>query len=170
MKCFLSSSQQIENGSLKLGRREKREGSEQEQEDGKLLTDEENSSEQTKSVSGSFVAMQTMGQVGKGSSYCMELDPGDPSGRILGKLQINKLHESGLTFATSKRATSSVQTELQEGEEVNEHKSSQNKELNRLAPTVLKETNMQDGSVEYTSCHRTQCAATFENALLYELD
>ncbi|XP_034289219.1 protein kintoun isoform X1 [Pantherophis guttatus] len=162
---------QIENGSLELGRREKREGSEQEQEDGKLLTDEENSSEQTKSVSGSFVAMQAMGQVGKGSSYCMELDPGDPSGRILGKLQINKLHESGLTFATSKRATSSVQAELQEGEEVNEQKkSSQNKELNRLAPTVLKETNMQDGSVEYTSCHRTQCAATFENALLYELD
>lgn len=165
----VSSSQQIENGSLELGRREKREGSEQEH--GKLLTDEENCSEQTKSVSGSFAAMQTMGQAGKGSSYCMELDPGDPSGRILGKLQINKLHESGLTFATSKRATSSVQAEFQEGEEVNEHKkSSQNKELNRLAPTVLKETNMQNGSVEYTSCHRTQCAVTFENALLYDLD
>uniref|UniRef100_A0A2D4LRB3 Uncharacterized protein n=1 Tax=Micrurus spixii TaxID=129469 RepID=A0A2D4LRB3_9SAUR len=164
----LSSSQQIENGSLKLGRREKIDGSEQEH--GKLLI-EENCSKQTTSVSGSFVKMQKMGQVGKGSSYCMELDPGDPNGRILGKLQINKLHESGLSFATSKRATSSVQAELQEGEEVNEHKeTSQSKELNRLAPTVLKETNMQDGIVEYTSCHRTQCAVTFENALLYELD
>ncbi|XP_013918156.1 PREDICTED: protein kintoun-like [Thamnophis sirtalis] len=161
----------IENGSLELGRREKRESSEQEQEHGKLLTDEENCSEQTKSVSGSSVAMQTMGKVGKGSSYCMELDPGDPSGRILGKLQINKLCESGLTLATSKRATSSVQAELQEGEEVTElKKASQNKELNRLAPTVLKETNMQDGSVEYISCHTTQCAVPFENVLLYELD
>ncbi|XP_015683087.1 protein kintoun [Protobothrops mucrosquamatus] len=161
----------IENGSLEPGRREKREGSEQEH-GSKLLTDEENCSEQIKSVSGSFATMQTMGEVGKGSSYCKELDPSDPSGRILGKLQIDKLHESGLSFATGKRATSSVQTELQEGEEVNEHKvSSQNKEeLNRLAPTPLKETNMQDGSVEYTSCHRTQCAVTFENALLYELD
>lgn len=162
----VSSSQQIENGSLELGRREKRESSEQEH--GKLLTDEENCSEQTKSVSGSFVAMQTMGKVGKGSSYCMELNPGDPSGR---KLQINKLHESGLTLATSKRATTSVQAELQEGEEmIGFKKSSQNKELNRLAPIVLKETNMQDGSVEYTSCHTTQCAVPFENALLYELD
>ncbi|XP_070604983.1 protein kintoun isoform X2 [Erythrolamprus reginae] len=161
----------IENGSLQRGGRQKREGSEQEQKHGKLLTDEENCSEQTKNVSGSCEAMQTMGQVGKGASYCMELDPGDPNGRILGKSQINKLHESGLTFATSKRATSSVQTELQEGEEVNEDKKpSQNKELNRLAPTVLKEINRQDGSVEYTSCHRTQCAVTFTNALLYDLD
>ncbi|XP_026554573.1 protein kintoun isoform X1 [Pseudonaja textilis] len=160
---------QIENGSLELGRREKRDGSEQEH--GKLLTDKENCSKQTTSVSGSFVTMQKMGPVGKGSSYCMELDPGDPDGRILGKLQINKLHEPGLSFATSKRATSSMQADLQEGEEVNEHKEpSQNKELNRLTPTVLKETNMQDGIVEYTSCHRTQCAVTFENALLYELD
>ncbi|XP_058019113.1 protein kintoun isoform X2 [Ahaetulla prasina] len=161
----------IENDSLELGRREKRDGSEEQQEPGELLTDEENCSEQTKSVSGSFVAMQTVGQVGKGSSYCIEFDPGDPSERILGKLQINKLHESGLAVATSKRATSLVQAELQEGEEMNEHKkSSQNEEFYRLAPTVLKETNMQDGNVEYTSCHRTQCAATFENALLYELD
>ncbi|XP_063146643.1 protein kintoun [Candoia aspera] len=167
-----------ENGSFEPGRREKKEGSEQEH-GSRLLTDAENCTIQTKSVSGSFVAMEPMGQVGKGSSHCMELDLGDPSGRIPGKLQINELRESELSFATGKKATSSVQAKLQEepvpvpqGEEVDVHReSSQNKqELNRLPPTVLKETNIQDGSVEYISCHRTQCAVTFENALLYELD
>ncbi|XP_007442530.1 protein kintoun [Python bivittatus] len=159
-----------ENGSREPGRREEKEGS-------RLLADAENCSVQTKSVS--FATMETMGQVGKGPSHCMELDPGDPSGRIPGKSQINELFESELSFATGKRATSSGQTELQEepvpflqGEEVDVHsESSQNRqELNKLVPTVLKETNMQDGSVEYISCHRTQCAVTFENTLLYELD
>lgn len=37
-------------------------------------------------------------------------------------------------------------------------------------PPVLQETDMRDGSVQLISDHRTHCAITFQNPLLYDLD
>ncbi|EGW09265.1 Protein kintoun [Cricetulus griseus] len=34
----------------------------------------------------------------------------------------------------------------------------------------IKETNMQDGSVQIIKDHTTQCAFSFQNSLLYDLD
>ncbi|XP_061468608.1 protein kintoun isoform X2 [Rhineura floridana] len=144
-----------------------------------LSTDAESCPMQGETASHSLISMETMGQVGGGLGHCLELDPSDPNLARPEKVQIRGFHESELAFTTSKRATSTAHAELHcgdpaqtgGGEDARSESAQNNHDLgSRPAPPVLKETDMQNGSVQYIRHHTTHCVVTFENTLLYELD
>nr|XP_016853211.1 PREDICTED: protein kintoun [Anolis carolinensis] len=142
----------------------------------KPSTEAENGLVESQRVSGSPATLATTGQVGKGPSHCSALDPCDPGPSAIPQ---EESHESELSSPVSKRAPSATQSQpssgrpAQTGEEEERHpNAAENKHgaKDRPPPAVIKETNMQDGSVQYISQHTTHCAVTFQNALLYELD
>ncbi|XP_072843033.2 protein kintoun [Pogona vitticeps] len=124
-------------------------------------------------------ARETMGSVGRGPDYCLALDPIGPSSAVPEKLQTCEANESGHSSTTGKDTVPSAQAQLnwkepaqisQEEDVHSESTQSKQRLPSRPAPPVIKETNMQDGSVEYISHHATRSAVTLQNSLLYELD
>nr|XP_020634035.1 LOW QUALITY PROTEIN: protein kintoun [Pogona vitticeps] len=124
-------------------------------------------------------ARETMGSVGRGPDHCLALDPIGPSSAVPEKLQTCEANESGHSSTTSKDTVPSAQAQLnwkepaqisQEEDVHSESTQSKQRLPSRPAPPVIKETNMQDGSVEYISHHATRSAVTLQNSLLYELD
>ncbi|XP_074852255.1 protein kintoun isoform X2 [Carettochelys insculpta] len=117
------------------------------------------------------------------SGHCLQLEPIGTSFTISEKSQINEPHLE-LAFTTSRSATS-LQSEKQEllnleeqakVRRVEQFLSSEPTEENqhclnnRPVSPIIKETNMQDGSVQIVRDHTTHCALIFQNPLLYELD
>ncbi|XP_054827644.1 protein kintoun [Eublepharis macularius] len=128
---------------------------------------------QTEKAADSLTAVETKERAGRGTHHCLELDPADSSSALPGKLQIMKSQESELAFPTDPtRAASTKQAQLHGGEcaRTEEDECSDSAESSRLAAPVLKETDMRDGSTQFITHHTTQCAVTFQNPLLYELD
>ncbi|XP_067319246.1 protein kintoun [Anolis sagrei] len=132
----------------------------------KLSPDAEKGLVESQRASGSLATLATTGQVGKEPSH-------DPSSSAIP-------HESEVASLMSKRAPSAPQSQpsserpTQAGGEEEERRPKAAEDKHRgedsLPPAVIKETNMQDGSVQYISQHATHCPITFHNALLYELD
>uniref|UniRef100_A0A8D0GAB3 Protein kintoun n=2 Tax=Sphenodon punctatus TaxID=8508 RepID=A0A8D0GAB3_SPHPU len=114
----------------------------------------------------------------RGSGYCSELEPVDTSSAIP---EASQSSESEPAFTTSKSATSlscekqdhnvGQQAKVREEKAVSSQPA-ENKHCldNRSLSPIIKETNMQDGTVQIIREHTTYCALTFQNSLLYELD
>ncbi|XP_053122605.1 protein kintoun [Hemicordylus capensis] len=141
-------------------------------EDGSELPAESRSL-QCQGASGSLTAMRTMGG---GSDHCLELDPASPTLATAGKQQFSKCQESPLACTTGRRATSATEAPLagrepaQRGAGGAGGSALLQEKQGRVVPPVLRETDLRDGSVQFTSHHTTHCAVTFQNSLLYELD
>ncbi|KAH1171372.1 hypothetical protein KIL84_006990 [Mauremys mutica] len=135
---------------------------------------------ETDMTSGSFTTDKTIGVVDCSSDHCLQLEPIDTSLAISGKSQINE-PQLELAFTTGKSATSSdcekqellhleEQAKIRKDEEVMSSEPAEENQHNLNCTPVVKEINMQDGSVQIVRDHTTHCPFIFQNALLYELD
>uniref|UniRef100_A0A8C0INL2 Dynein axonemal assembly factor 2 n=1 Tax=Chelonoidis abingdonii TaxID=106734 RepID=A0A8C0INL2_CHEAB len=138
---------------------------------------------ETDMTSGSFTTDKTIGVVDCSSGHYLQLEPIDTSLAISGKSQINE-PQLEFAFTTGKSATSSdcekqellhleEQAKIREDEEVmSSEPAEENKHHLNCRPVspVVKEINMQDGSVQIVRDHTMHCALIFQNSLLYELD
>ncbi|CAM4583398.1 protein kintoun [Caretta caretta] len=138
---------------------------------------------ETDITTGSFTTAKTIGVVDCSSGHCLQVEPIDTSLAISGKSQINE-PQLELAFTTGKSATSSdcekqellhlkEQAKIRRDEEVlsSEPAEENQHHLNcRPVSPIIKEMNMQDGSVQIVRDHTTHGALIFQNSLLYELD
>ncbi|KAM9147327.1 protein kintoun [Pangshura tecta] len=126
---------------------------------------------ETDMTSGSFTTDKTIGVVDCSSGHCLQLEPIDTSLAISGKSQINE-PQLELACTTGKSATSSdcEKQELLHLEEVMSSEPAEENQHHLNCTPIVKEINMQDGSVQIVRDHTTHCAFDFQNSLLYELD
>ncbi|EMP31131.1 DNA polymerase epsilon subunit 2 [Chelonia mydas] len=138
---------------------------------------------ETDITTGSFTTAKTIGVVDCSSGHCLQVEPIDTSLAISGKSQINE-PQLELALTTGKSATSSdcekqellhveEQAKIRRDEEVlsSEPAEENQHHLNcRPVSPIIKEMNMQDGSVQIIRDHTTHSALIFQNSLLYELD
>uniref|UniRef100_A0A8C3P7A5 Protein kintoun n=1 Tax=Chrysemys picta bellii TaxID=8478 RepID=A0A8C3P7A5_CHRPI len=142
---------------------------------------------ETDMTSGSFTTDKTIVVEDCSSGHCLQLEPIDTSLAISGKSQINEPRckcKLELAFTTGKNATSSdcekqellhleEQAKIRRDEEVMSSEPAEENQHNlncRPVSPIIKEINMQDGSVQMVRDHTTHCALIFQNSLLYELD
>ncbi|KAJ7345333.1 hypothetical protein JRQ81_001283 [Phrynocephalus forsythii] len=143
----------------------------------KLSADAENGPVQKSTDS--LPARETMGRVGRGPGHCVVLDPPDPRLAVPEKPLTCQSNESEQDSTARQEAVSvtpaqprrkePAQTSEVKGVHSESTRSKPGLSGTPVAP-VIKETNMQDGRVEYISHHATRCPITFQNSLLYELD
>ncbi|XP_039390922.1 protein kintoun isoform X2 [Mauremys reevesii] len=135
---------------------------------------------ETDMTSGSFTTDKTIGVVDCSPGHCLQLEPIDTSLAISGKSQINE-PQLELAFTTGKSATSSdcekqellhleEQAKIRKDEEVMSSEPAEENQHHLNCTPIVKEINMQDGSVQIVRDHTTHCAFIFQNSLLYELD
>lgn len=83
------------------------------------------------------------------------------------------IKENGATCSTEEQDNRKEPVVTEEKESDGDHLSSVlNKTAARSLPDLdsIKETNMEDGSVQIIKDHTTRCAFSFQNSLLYDLD
>ncbi|XP_005303471.2 protein kintoun [Chrysemys picta bellii] len=137
---------------------------------------------ETDMTSGSFTTDKTIVVEDCSSGHCLQLEPIDTSLAISGKSQINE-PQLELAFTTGKNATSSdcekqellhleEQAKIRDEEVMSSEPAEENQHNLNCRPVspIIKEINMQDGSVQMVRDHTTHCALIFQNSLLYELD
>ncbi|XP_004698625.1 protein kintoun isoform X2 [Echinops telfairi] len=136
-------------------------------------TEQEHTLRSARSSDSSIIAKDVLGAESCGSVAFLQQESLDVSQELLGKSQQpeSKMEPE---FIKEKCAGYSNEPELTEEKELNvDHLSSlQNKSTAHHIPAFesIKETNMQDGSVQIIKDHVTHCAFSFENPLLYDLD
>ncbi|XP_027524779.1 protein kintoun [Corapipo altera] len=118
---------------------------------------------------------ETIGKVGCSSHHCLEHEPPDTSSAIAGESGRKEpdLESAAAAGDTATAPGSAKQGELLPGgqEAVEGHKEAEPPGLDsRAASPLLREVNLEDGSVRVLRDHVTRCPVAFQNSLLYELD
>ncbi|XP_032547931.1 protein kintoun isoform X1 [Chiroxiphia lanceolata] len=118
---------------------------------------------------------ETIGKVGCSSHHCLEHEPPDTSSAIAGESGRKEpdLESAAAAGDTATAPGSAKQGELlPRGQEAVEgHEEAEPPGLDsRAASPLLREVNLEDGSVRVLRDHVTRCPVAFQNSLLYELD
>ncbi|XP_027559814.1 protein kintoun [Neopelma chrysocephalum] len=118
---------------------------------------------------------ETIGKVGCSSHHCLEHEPPDTSSAIAGESGRKEpdLESAAAAGDTATAPGSAKQGELLPGgqEAVEGHEEAEPPGLDsRAASPLLREVNLQDGSMRVLRDHVTRCPVVFQNSLLYELD
>ncbi|XP_010387799.2 protein kintoun isoform X2 [Rhinopithecus roxellana] len=123
--------------------------------------------------SDSSIAVKALQIDSFGSVTCFQQESLDVSQMILGKSQQPESKEKSATCSNEEKDNLNESVITEEKETDGDHLSSLlNKTTVHNIPGFdsIKETNMQDGSVQVIKDHVTNCAFSFQNSLLYDLD
>ncbi|XP_033044004.1 protein kintoun isoform X2 [Trachypithecus francoisi] len=123
--------------------------------------------------SDSSIAVKALQIDSFGSVTCFQQESLDVSKMILGKSQQPESKEKSATCSNEEKGNLNESVVTEEKETDGDHLPSLlNKTTVHNIPGFdsIKETNMQDGSVQVIKDHVTNCAFSFQNSLLYDLD
>uniref|UniRef100_A0A8C8WNR0 Protein kintoun n=2 Tax=Panthera leo TaxID=9689 RepID=A0A8C8WNR0_PANLE len=149
--------------------------------EGSPVTEKENIEHPTASTtdSDSSVAVKVLETDGCGSVVCLQQESLDVSHMLFGKSQQPEskmepefIKEKSPVYSNEEKDNLKEPVITEEKELHGDHQSLLNETTVHNLPGLdnIKETNMQDGSVQFIKDHVTQCAFSFHNSLLYDLD
>uniref|UniRef100_A0A2K5HAB5 Protein kintoun n=1 Tax=Colobus angolensis palliatus TaxID=336983 RepID=A0A2K5HAB5_COLAP len=168
----------VNNDSLELqecGNSDQLQGKEERVKEESSLTEKEHIEHCNTSTtdSDSSIAVKALQIDSFGSVTCFQQESLDVSQMILGKSQQPESKEKSATCSNEEKDNLNESVITEEKETDGDHLSSLlNKTTVHNIPGFdsIKETNMQDGSVQVIKDHVTNCAFSFQNSLLYDLD
>lgn len=150
--------------------------------EGSHLTEKENIEHPTTSTtdSDSSIAVKVLETDSCGSVVCLQQESLDESHILFGKSQQPESKMEPEFIKEKSPVYSNEEKDNLKEPVVTEKKELDGDELSTLLNKTsvhnlpglnnIKETNMQDGSVQFIKDHVTQCAFSFHNSLLYDLD
>ncbi|XP_046935673.1 protein kintoun isoform X2 [Lynx rufus] len=148
--------------------------------EGSPVTEKENIEHPTASTdSDSSVAVKVLETDGCGSVVCLQQESLDVSHMLFGKSQQPEskmepefIQEKSPVYSNEEKDNLKEPVITEEKKLHGDHQSLLNETTVHNLPGLdnIKETNMQDGSVQFIKDHVTQCAFSFHNSLLYDLD
>ncbi|XP_074677290.1 protein kintoun isoform X1 [Strix aluco] len=128
---------------------------------------------ETSKTSTSFATAETIGKVGCSSHHCLQREPSDTSSAIPGESRGREPDLESAVRGVETAAGSENHTGLLLGGQARAGGLAQGNQQglgSRAASPLLREVNMQDGSVQVVRDHVTRCPVVFQSSLLYELD